>query len=125
MQANCLGMENAHILQEIIIEEQQAPKKAKRDTGLASPASVLHVPDMASDAWSSRASSRPSDESSSSSSAAPGVCSPQPHMNDERPQVVPAEYGRHCPFTDRMLCQIFARSNVKPLMMQRSVPWHD
>ena len=72
MQANCLGMESTHILQEIIIEEQQAPKKAKQDPELASPASVLHVPDMASDTWSSRASSRPSDESSSSS-AAPGL----------------------------------------------------
>ena len=93
VQANCLGMENTHILQEIIIEEQQAPKKAKQDAELASPASVLHVPDMASDTWSSRASSRPSDESSSSSSAAPGACLLQPHNVEEHPQALPAEMG--------------------------------
>ena len=106
-------MENAHILQEIIIEEQQAPKKAKRDAGMASPASVLHVPDMASDTWSSRASSRPSDESSSSS-AAPGAWSLQPHIEQAHPQALPAEPGQSLPRDRRDAVSDFARSSAKP-----------
>ncbi len=109
VQANCLGMENAHILQEIIIEEQQAPKKAKRSAEMASPASVLHVPDMASDTWSSRASSRPSDESSSSS-AAPGVWPFQRQMYGVHPQALLAEHGKHCLLTDGMLRQVLQKA---------------
>ncbi|CAL5229378.1 g12692 [Coccomyxa viridis] len=64
-EANVTGVDSAHVLQEILIEEHESTLKGKGVIEVPSPASVLHV-DYLSDTCS-RSSSQPTEESASSS----------------------------------------------------------